>query len=151
MTADTPRSILEEAVFRITQYKNPDVSDARKLLDPVLKAAGMGSLEYNRIDNISFAEGMIVVDTTYSIRGCTQQAEYVFPEALLSAPDPVEAATRWGIAKQVDDAEERANEVRRELAALERELASREEDILEKKAALDAYDAGFPKSSAPSP
>lgn len=134
MTRQTVRELVEEASSAISTYKSPSIAEAREVLNGIIKAADLGNLEYERIDGISFYDGMVEVNTTYSTRGCTQSGEYIFPETLLEETDPVKAAKRWGLQKKVDDAQERTDEARRDLVSWEETLAGA-------KAVLAEFDA----------
>ncbi|NTF18112.1 hypothetical protein G6L37_06815 [Agrobacterium rubi] len=77
---------------------------------------------------------MVEVNTAYSTRGCLQSGEYIFPESLLDEADPAKLAERWGLEKNISEAQERVDEVKRELEDCEESLA-------EAKAALAAFTA----------
>jgi hypothetical protein len=134
MTDKTLRELVEEASSAISTYKNPSISEAKSRLNDIVKSAGLGNLEYESIDGISFYKGMIELSTSYSVRGCMQSGEYIFPESILDEPDPVAAAKRWGIQKKISDAQESVDEARRDLEGREETLA----EALAELANLDA-------------
>lgn len=134
MTRQTLREVVEEASSAINTYKSPSIREARDALNTIIKAAGLGNLEYESIDGISIHDGTVEVNTTYSTRGCVQSGEYVFPEFLLEEADPAAAAKRWGLEMKVSAAQERVDEARRELEGCV-------ESLEEARAALAAIDA----------
>lgn len=134
MSQQTLREVVEEASSAINTYTSPSIREARDALNTIINAAGLGNLEYESIDGISFHDGTVEVNTTYSTRGCVQSGEYIFPESLLDEAEPETAAKRWGLEKKVSEAQERVDEVRRELERCE-------ESLEEAKAALAAFDA----------
>jgi hypothetical protein len=134
MTDKTLREIIEEAASAIDTYKHPDISEARDRLNEIIKAAGLGSIEHESIDDISFHKGNVAIRTTYSVRSCLSSEEYILPESILDDVDPVAAARRFGLQKKVDDAQEKVDEARRDLESLEE---TRDEALAE-LAKLDA-------------
>lgn len=134
MPDKTLREIVEEASYAIDTYKHPSIPEARNRLNDIVKAAGLGNLEYETIDGISFHKDTIEINTTYSTRGCLQSGEYIFPASILEAADPVAAAKRWGLQKKVDDAQEKVDEARRDLEGCEETLS----EALDELARLDA-------------
>ncbi len=136
MTDKTLREIIEEASSAIDTYKHPQISEARDRLNGIIKAAGLGDIERESIDSISFHKDTVAIRTTYSVRSCQGNEEYIFPESILDAADPVAAAKRFGIQKKVDDAQEKVDEARRDLESLEE---TRDEALAE----LAKLDAAF--------
>ncbi len=134
MTDKTLREIIEEASSAISTYKRPQISEARDRLNEIVKAAGLGDLEYESIDGISFYNDNVEISTTYSVRSCPMSGEYIFPASILDEADPVAAAKRFGLQKKVDDAQEKVDEARRDLGYCEETLA----EAMAELAKLDA-------------
>lgn len=134
MTDKTLREIVEEASSAIDTYKHPQISEARERLNEIVKAADLGNLEYESIDGISFYKDKVEISTTYSVRSCPMSGEYIFPASILDEADPVAAAKRFGLEKKVADAQEKADEARRDLEGHEETLA----EALAELAKLDA-------------
>jgi hypothetical protein len=126
MTQKTLRELVEQAASDLDRLKNPGIREARERLEEIVKALGLGTLEYDRIESIAFHGGMVEVRTTYSSRGCLQTGEYDFPEFILDEADPVKAASRWGLEKAVAERREKVAEAQRELEYAQEGLAAAE-------------------------
>jgi hypothetical protein len=128
MTEKSLRALISEANAEIRRLRNPDVSEATGRLDAIIKAAGLGSINKDALVGISIQGGIVTVTKGYSTRGCEQHEDFDFAEAILDAPDPVKAATIWGLDKRLSDAEYAATRAREVLAESEEALAKAKTD-----------------------
>lgn len=99
------REIIDEAISQLATYRHPNTEEAEKLLSDILKAAGLGSLEHEHVDDISIYGGSVHIETSWSARGCGQNSSYSFPVSLLDAEDPLKAAKIWGLNEKISETE----------------------------------------------
>lgn len=117
------RDLIANAENAIDTYRYPDVDECQERLNELLVAAGLGSIERDRLAYISIKSGKVLIRTEYSVRGCEQSDDYEFPEAIIDAANPVYAATLWGLSRRESAARYELEEARRILAHREKEHA----------------------------
>lgn len=101
----TARKIIDEAISAFNTYRHPHLDDARKLISDILKAAGKGTIEHDKIETLDEYTGFLRIETSWSTRGCEQTSEFEIPSSIIDADDPIVAATRWGLNEQLAEAQ----------------------------------------------
>lgn len=100
------RDLIEQAAADIAHYKRPNVDEAKERLSELLKAAGMGGIgQSDRIESISEDDGMLDISTSFVVRGCESGDNFELPSSVIDAEDPIKAATEWGLALRIEEAE----------------------------------------------
>ena len=93
--------------------RRPNVDEWIAAIDPVLLSAGECCIGNDRIDDITLGENELRITTSYSVRGCVQTNDLRLPVYILKADEPVRAAYRYRINKELGEA-------KRELATSQR-------------------------------
>lgn len=110
----TLRELIDQAVADMDRLKHPDTAEAERCIDEILVAGKLGSLAHEHLEGMHFHDGMLLVDTSYSVRGCSQSSRYEIPETVIDGDDPVAAIKPWA-------KEQRVAKARDDLAASERQ------------------------------
>lgn len=114
----TLRTMIDDAQRQLSTYRHPNVSDVSERLSAILQILSRGSLEYDRVDSISEEDGNLVIGTTYSLRGCTNNGEYEIPIEIIDADDPLDAARRWVKQQALNETEQSLKQTKAELDGL---------------------------------
>lgn len=111
------QDLIDEAQHQLSTYRNPNVDEVSEQLSEILKILGdgKGTLEHDRIESIQEKHGNLVINTSYSLRGCVNSEEYEIPMEIIRADDPCAAAANW-VKKQA------LNESEADLKRLQSEL-----------------------------
>lgn len=128
------RDLINKAQHQLCTYRRPNVDEVSKRLGEVLQILGRGSLEYDDITSIEEEGNSLVINTAYSLRGCSMSGEYEIALSIVDAEDPCAAARRWLKQQALDEAEE-------ELARMTAELQDLPDYALRLKARIDALQA----------
>ena len=86
---------LEHADMLLQTYRSPDLEDVLTLLDTVLQAAELGSIQYESVVRIQVQRQSVRIDTEWSVRCCAQTSTYELPRSIVEAEDPAGAAQYW--------------------------------------------------------
>ncbi len=92
----TNLEIIQDAASKLDVYRKPAIDAAVELIDTILSAADLGSIQHETVESIDVEDEVVIVKTTYVIRGCADTSCYVFPTSLLLEDDVEQAATRYG-------------------------------------------------------
>lgn len=122
--------VIEEARSEVATMRYPDVSEFKERLNPILKAAGLGSLEHDQIERILVTcEGTpqeaLEINTSYSVRGCSQSGEYIIPMSVVRLVDTSEGLTApkvWAAEKRIKHLESKVRTAKNELKGYQEEL-----------------------------
>jgi hypothetical protein len=120
------RELLEDAKQQIDTYKHPNIDEFKPAMSEVLNAAGVGSLMRDCVESIdertSNGQKWIVIETSWSSRGCSQTSEYRIPSFIVDSENPLKAAHKWKLEKAKRETEAKLfgvqNEVIRHATAL---------------------------------
>jgi hypothetical protein len=126
----TLRELIEKASSDLDVYKEPDVSEAKTRLDEILLAGGRGMIRYEYLTALRFEKGRLLVFTDYA----DGTDFYEIPEHVIDAADPVRAMRLHAAERQVITA---GNQI----AALEKMMLVRREELKAAKAVLAALGA----------
>lgn len=119
-----PREVIEAAAQAIDQYRHPDVSEAQELLHSLLKAAGIGGIDGDKIDCIDEYSGAFHITTSWTVMQCSQHETYTLPSIIVDAEDPLRAANLWRLDQAVRFAKSRHDSAENELAKSKEHLAA---------------------------
>jgi hypothetical protein len=115
----------------VNTYRNPDIVDWIIAIDPVLTAAGQGSIGTDTVQEIEVSNHSVTIRTAYTVRGCDDTAEMTLPLTVVNAEDPLKEAHRYqltealAVAKhQAADAQRTLNRSTERVTELEAELAA---------------------------
>ena len=118
------RDLIDNAAADIDQYRHPNVDEAKERLTELLNAAGVGGIgRDDRIHSISEEDGELRIETSFIIRGCESGDSYRIPSAIIDSDDPIKAATEWGLATRIREAEDKLTEARQAFYRAEKKLA----------------------------
>lgn len=121
------REIIEAAAQAVEQYKHPNVDEAQALLHSLLKAAGIGGIEGDKIECIDEYSGAFHITTAWTVMQCYQHETYTLPSMIVDADDPLRAATEWRLDCAVAKAEADLDSATRTLAAARERLEAAQE------------------------
>lgn len=126
------RDMIADAIERIDTYKNPDTSAVEAVLDPILKAAGLQTIDNDRLVGLYINEraGHLSITTEYSVRGCTSNNDMKLPLAVIDAADPLKAANGWRVDRRMRRAASEQTKAQKALDEAEFELKSATEEWL---------------------
>ena len=85
--------IIRDAHQAVDEYKNPDLDEFRKAVDPVLAALGQATVDGDHVESIYAHKEYFQITTTYSCLGCSNSNTHTIPMDIVNAVDPVRAAT----------------------------------------------------------
>lgn len=115
----------------VSTYRSADIDEWRAAIDPVLKAAGECAVGNDKVDDITLAKNELRIRTSYSVRCCAQTNDMSLPLEIVKAENPVQAATRYRVGKELVEARNRLASAQRsvteyseKVALLEAELAA---------------------------
>lgn len=111
----TLRELIEQANADLDRYKHPDTHEVERRLDEILTAGKLGSIRSDNLESLGFYRGMVSIQTSYSVRGCSQSGDYKFPESIVDADDPIAAIKVWA-------KEQRVAKAKADLAGAERQV-----------------------------
>lgn len=101
----TLRELVAQAASDLSMYKHPNIDEAKNRLNKIIEAAGLGSIAHDTVESIDFYGENVRIETSWSVRGCENTSDYVFPVNLLDAADPIKAATVWGLNEKIANEE----------------------------------------------
>ena len=108
---------LEHAEMLLQTYRCPELEDVLTLLDTVLQAAELGSIQYESVVRIQVQRQSVRIDTEWSVRCCAQTSTYELPRSIVEAEDPVVAAQHWAREQNRTKARARVERAHAELRA----------------------------------
>ena len=115
----------------VSTYRSANIDEWIAAIDPVLKAAGECAIGSDKVDDITVSAKKLTIRTSYSVRCCAQTNDMSLPISILEADNPIQAATRYRLGKELAEAKARLATTQRALteytekvAALEAELAA---------------------------
>jgi len=113
-TPRTLREILEDAEARISQYKHPNIDEAKDRLNDLLVEAGLGNISHDTIEYLSIGQEKVYLLTRYSIRSCEQEDRFEFPTSVIDAQDPIAAIKSFAKGQRITEARRRFAEATQE-------------------------------------
>ena len=108
---------LEHAEMLLQTYRCPELEDVLTLLDTVLQAAELGSIQYESVVRIQVQRQSVRIDTEWSARCCAQTSTYELPRSIVEAEDPVGAAQYWAREQKLAKAHDRVERAQAKLRA----------------------------------
>ena len=133
---------LEHADMLLQTYRSPDLEDVLTLLDTVLQAAELGSIQYESVVRIQVQRQSVRIDTEWrtlrhersecgegevnvstewarlwSARCCAQTSTYELPRSIVEAEDPAGAAQYWAREQKLAKAHDRVERAQAGLRA----------------------------------
>ena len=133
---------LEHAEILLQTYRRPDIDEVLVLLDKVLQAAELGSIQYESVVRIQVQQQSVRIDTEWRIlrhersecgerdvnvstewarlwsaRCCAQTSTYELPRSIVEAEDPAGAARHWASEQNRTKAHARVERAHAELRA----------------------------------
>ncbi len=84
--------------------REPDFGDCSRRLDEITGAAGLGTIGDAILGEVYIRGGEVFALKIDTFRGRERGQWFVFPERILDADDPVEAARLWGLERKVEEA-----------------------------------------------
>lgn len=118
----TLTELIEQASSDISTYKHPDIDECKRQLSEILKAMQYGSIMNDTVESLEFYRGELLIETTYSCRGCTNSGSYRIPKEILEAEDPIKTASIWSVKKQITKTEQEIEYARRNIQYQEQTL-----------------------------
>ena len=88
----------------LTCLREPDFGDCSRRLDEITGAAGLGTIGDAILGEVHVRGGEVFALKIDTFRGRERGQWFVFPEGILDAEDPVEAARLWGLERKVEEA-----------------------------------------------
>lgn len=110
-------------------YRDANIDEWRAAIDPVLKAAGECVIGNDKVDDIEVSAKEIRIRASYSVRCCAQTNDMRLPAFIVKSENPVQAATRYRIDKELSVAKSR-------LAAAQRSVIEHSEKVTSLEAEL---------------
>ena len=118
----TLTELIEKASNDISMYKHPDIDECKRSLSEILKAMQHGSIMNDTVESLEFYKGELLIETTYSCRGCTNSSSYRIPKEILEAEDPIKTASIWSVKKRITKTEQEIENARRNMKYQEQNL-----------------------------
>ena len=98
------RCIIDAAIEQIETCRTPDIDEAQALINSILQAANLGTTGKNRIERMRFRSGFLDVRSCYAGQRCDMSRDFHIPVAIIDADDPIKAASRWAVEKELKEA-----------------------------------------------
>jgi hypothetical protein len=83
-----------DAWQKASTFRNPDLDEWRRAIDPVLKAAGEDVVGNDTVTRLDLDEQGLYIETSYSIRCCPMSNDMHLPLHVLTSADPLSAAQK---------------------------------------------------------
>lgn len=125
----TNLEIIQDAASKLDVYRKPAIDAAVELIDTILSSADLGSIQHETIKSIDIQDEIVIINTSYIVRGCSDTSCYVFPTSLLLEDDVERAATRYGKQLKLKDVEDRLASLRYQVEYQESILARLQADL----------------------
>lgn len=97
--------LTNHAIEQVDKFRSPDIDEWIRHIDPILKAAGQCTIRGDDVDSIFMARGYIVIETSYTTRGCQQNNRMELSLDILNADDPIKAANRYRLEQEINHTE----------------------------------------------
>ena len=125
------RELIDDATHQLNTFKHPSIDEARERLSELLEAADLGSIKHDHLESIEERDNDLLIETSWSTRGCESTSSFRIPLIWLDAEDPIKVAKIWGINKKINEQqlelelhEGQAEMCRKEIIQLKSKLAS---------------------------
>lgn len=93
--------LTNHAIEQVDKFRSPDIDEWIGHIDPILKAAGQCTIGRDDVDSIFMTRGHIVIDTSYTTRGCQQNNRMELSLDILNADDPIKAANCYRLEQEI--------------------------------------------------
>lgn len=133
------RDLFEDACGQVSRLKHPNIDEFQELMSDVMHAAGLPGIKNDKIDSLDESSELIIICTSYTVRGCGQHENYCLPSFIIDAEDPVKAATIWGLQQAIGLIE---SNIRQQTERTERMKQS-----LKEKQDMLSFQMSYPKTS----
>lgn len=110
---------IQQASKDLETYKSPNLGDIQDKLNDLLSEADIGCIAGDRLDSIDVYDDEIVIQTSYSVRGCHDNSTYTLPMSIIEAEDPFNAAKLYGWDKRINHAKALRDHSKREMERYE--------------------------------
>lgn len=121
------RELIQTAIENLDTYKNPDTTEVEARLSEILTAGGLGSITHDHLEALSFYNGMLHINTSYWVRGCSMSGDYKLPESVIDAEDPLTAVKVWAKEQRIAKAQAHVREAQHRLDWAKSELVKAEQ------------------------
>lgn len=118
------RKIIDDAIDAVDKYKHPDLDEFIENIDPILEALGEGKCSRDKIESISIYDGYLKIDTSYSVRCCSQTGEYRCPMQIINSNNPILDAQLWKRKEEIKEAKRDILEIEKELKEAKEKLSN---------------------------
>ena len=125
----TNLEIIQDAASKLDVYRKPAIDAAVELIDTILSSADLGSIQHETIKSIDIQDEIVIINTSYIVRGCSDTSCYVFPTSLLLEDDVERAATRYGKQLQLEKLENDLSYLKNQVAYKEAAIARLQADL----------------------
>jgi hypothetical protein len=99
----TLRELLDDAIHQVSTYKHPNIEEFQERISKVLVAHGQGSIEYDKIEDITERDGKVKIETSWMARQCDQRSTYELPAAVIDAEDHIKAANVLRLQEKIEE------------------------------------------------
>lgn len=113
----------------VSTYRSANIDEWIAAIDPVLKAAGECAIGSDKVDGITVSAKTLTIRTSYSVRCCAQNNDMSLPISILTADNPIQAATRYRLGKELAEANTRLAAAQRALTEYTEKVANLEAEL----------------------
>lgn len=118
-----------DAEAKVATYRSVNIDEWIEAIDPILKAAGQCTIDRDKVDDITMSSSSLKIQTSYSVRCCAQTNDISIPMSILTADDPIRAATLYRLYNELTEAKQRMSAAQYELTKYTEKVALLEAEI----------------------
>ena len=118
-----------DAEAKVATYRSVNIDEWIEAIDPILKAAGQCTIDRDKVDDITMSSSSLKIQTSYSVRCCAQTNDISIPMSILTADDPIRAATLYRLYNELTEAKQRMSAAQYELSKYTEKVALLEAEI----------------------
>lgn len=111
--------IIRNAAHAVGEYRNPDLTEFRAAIDPVLKALGESTIGADKVESIDIYDEYIKIESSYVCRGCGNTCDHTIPMVIVEAVDPIRAATERTLRAKLAESVQKLQYARNSISRLE--------------------------------
>ena len=113
----------------VSTYRSANIDEWIAAIDPVLQAAGECAIGGDKVDDITVSAKTLAIRTSYSVRCCAQTNDMSLPISILEAENPIQAATRYRVGRELAEAKAHLATTQRALTEYTEKVASLEAEL----------------------
>lgn len=95
----------QEAINQFDMYRYPDLDDWKEKIDLVLSELGECKIGNDKIERLYFSKNSLEINTSYSVRCCSQTNHMSIPLEILESDNPIKKAKQTFLTKELATAE----------------------------------------------